>query len=84
MLPNTLIANMRCQRCRLIASKRDARSTTPALLTRPPSGGSSASMRANIALTCASSDTSACSASARPPAARMRSASASAAAASRA
>ena len=37
-MPVRLMANMRISRCRLISSTRAGRSTTPALLTRPPSG----------------------------------------------
>ena len=35
--PMTLMPNMRCERSTLISSTRAATSTTPALLTRPPS-----------------------------------------------
>ena len=83
-LPITLMENMRCSRAALISSTRCVTSTTPALLTSARSGGSSASMRAYIASTCASSATSAWMASACPPFARMRTATSSADAASRA
>ena len=49
IVPNTLIANMRCQRASVISSTRAATSTTPALLTSAASGPSSRSMVANIA-----------------------------------
>jgi hypothetical protein len=83
-LPRMLTSNMRRSRATLIVSTRAPTSITPALLTRPASGGSSASRRAYIASTWASSATSACTASARPPACRMAWHTTSAAAASRA
>jgi hypothetical protein len=77
-----LIANMRSRRAGVIASTRLGRSTTPALFTRPASGGRLASIAANIACTSASLATSARNAAARPPSASIAATTSAAAAAS--
>jgi hypothetical protein len=77
-----LIANMRCRRAGVIASTRAPKSTTPALFTRPASGGMARSMVSNIACTWASLATLAWTARARPPSASIAATTFSAAAAS--
>ena len=79
-LPSTLMSNMRRSRATLIASTREAMSTTPALFTNAVSRPSSASIRENINSTAASSDTSACTHIAVPPPSRICAATNSAAA----
>ncbi|MCY1379514.1 hypothetical protein D9M69_672410 [compost metagenome] len=70
-LPITLTRNMRSSRATLISSTRACTSTTPALFTSAVRRPSLASIFANIASTWASSPTSACTAMAVPPPARM-------------
>ena len=67
MVPMTLMSNKRRQRATSIASTRAATSTTPALLTSAVSRPNFASTVANMAKTCASFATSACTAMALPP-----------------
>ena len=71
MLPTTLVVNMRCSRATLMASTRQATSTTPALLTKAVRRPSLASTLANMASTWSSWATSACTVIAVPPSARM-------------
>ncbi len=71
-LPITLMRSMRSSRFASISSTRAVASTTPALLTSAVRRPSFASTLRNIASTCASLPTSACTVIALPPSARMR------------
>ena len=66
--PITLMSNIRRHRAMSISSTLALTSTTPALFTRPSRGPSLASICLNMASTCASLATSACTAMALPPA----------------